>query len=103
MARDGSGNYNLPAGQPVSTGTTISSTVHNTLASDVASALTQSLSKDGQTTPTANLPMGGFKFTGVADGTASNHFATVGQLQSAAVSLAGSALIWRARRTLQHW
>lgn len=90
MARDGSGTYNLPAGQPVSTGTTISSTVHNTLASDVAAALTQSLSKDGQTTPTANLPMGGFKFTGVADGSASNQFATVGQLQSAAVSLAGS-------------
>jgi hypothetical protein len=90
MPRDGSGNFNLPAGQPVSTGTTISSTVHNALAADVAAGLTQSLSKDGQTTPTSNLPLGGFKFTGVADGTASNHFATVGQLQSAAVSLAGS-------------
>lgn len=32
----------------------------------MASALTQSLSKDGQTVPTANMPMGGFKFTGLA-------------------------------------
>lgn len=81
MARDGSGNYSLPSGQPVVTGTTISSTVHNTFASDVASALTASLAKDGQTTPTANLPMGGFKHTGVAEGTARNHYAAISQVQ----------------------
>ena len=90
MSRDGSGNYNLPAGQPVSTGTTISSTVHNALASDVASALTQSLSKDGQTTPTANLPMGSFKHTGVADGTARTHYGSLGQLQDGGIWTLGS-------------
>jgi hypothetical protein len=90
MARDGSGNYSLPAGQPVSTGTVISSTVFNTLAADLGAALTASLAKDGQTTPTANLSMGGFKHTGIADGTAATHYASLGQAQSRAASTAGS-------------
>jgi len=38
----------------------------------------------GWLTPTANLPMGGFKFTGAANGTAATDFATYGQLQSLA-------------------
>jgi hypothetical protein len=90
MPRDGSGTYNLPSGQPVVTSTPISSTVHNTLATDVASALTQSLSKDGQTTPTADLPMGGNKHTGVADATARSHYAAAGQVQDGVFTKAGS-------------
>lgn len=70
MPRNGSGTYTLPAGNPVVTGTTISSTWANTTLSDIATALTQSLSKDGQTTPTADLPMGGFSLTGLAAGAA---------------------------------
>lgn len=69
MARNGSGTYSLPAGNPVVTGTAISSTVQNNTMSDIATALTQSLSQDGQTPVTANLPMGGFKLTGLAAGT----------------------------------
>lgn len=38
----------------------------------------------GWSTPTANLPMGGFKFTGAANGVAATDFATYGQLQSLA-------------------
>jgi hypothetical protein len=34
--------------------------------SDIAAALTASIANDGQTVPVANLPMGGFKHTGVA-------------------------------------
>ena len=37
--------------------------------SDVATALTNSLAKNGETTPTANLPMGGYKLTGLGAGT----------------------------------
>lgn len=81
MARNGSGTYSLPAGQPVVTGTTISSTTFNTLTSDLANALTQSLASDGQTTPTANLPMGGYKHTGVANGSARTDYPSFGQLQ----------------------
>jgi len=65
MSRNGSGTYTLPAGNPVVTGTTISSTWANNTLSDIATALTQSLAKDGQTTPTANIPMGSFKLTGL--------------------------------------
>lgn len=84
MARNGSGTYVLPAGQPVVTGTSISSTTFNTLTSDLANALTQSLASDGQTTPTANLPMGGYKHTGVASGTARTDYAALGQVQDSA-------------------
>lgn len=69
MARNGSGTYTLVAGNPVVTGTTISSTTHNSTMSDIANALTTSLAKDGQTVPTANLPMGGYKLTGLGAAT----------------------------------
>lgn len=69
MSRNGSGIYVLPAGQPVVTGTTISSTTHNTLMSDLANALTTSIASDGQTAMSANLPMGGNKLTGLAAAT----------------------------------
>lgn len=70
MPRNGAGSFNLVAGNPVVTNTTISSTWANNTLSDIAGALTQSISKDGQTTPTANLPMGGFKMTNMAAGNA---------------------------------
>jgi len=47
MPRDGSGNYTLPAGNPVISGTTISSAVNNTTMSDLAVAMTDSLSRTG--------------------------------------------------------
>jgi len=69
VARNGAGTYNLPAGQPVVTGTVISSTTFNTLTSDIATALTASIANDGQTVPIANIPMGGFKLTGLGAAT----------------------------------
>ena len=82
MPRNGLGTYSLPAGQPVVSGTTISSSTFNTLTSDLATALTQSLCIDGQAVPTANLPMGGYKLTGLANGSASADSATYGQVTS---------------------
>lgn len=79
MARDGSGTYSLPQAAFVS-GTTIESAKVNSNFSDMASALTASLAKDGQTTPTANLPMGNFKHTGVADGSSRTDYASLGQV-----------------------
>lgn len=79
MSRNGSGIYSLPAGNPVVTGTTISSTWANNTLSDIATALTASIAKDGQTTPTANLPMGGFKHTGAADASALTDYLTAKQ------------------------
>ena len=95
MSRNGSGTYSLPSGNPVVTGTTISSTTHNNTLSDIATALTQSLAYDGQTTPIANLPMGGFKFTGLGAGSAAGHSVrweqSVGLVAAAGDLLYGSA------------
>ena len=82
MPRNGSGIYSLPAGNPVTSGTAISSTVQNNTTSDIATALTGSLASDGQTVPTANLPMGGFKHTNAADGSNLADYATVKQVQN---------------------
>lgn len=71
MAFNGSGTYTLPAGNPVVTGTTISSSWANTTLSDIASALTNCVTRDGQSPATANVPLGGFKLTGVGAPTAS--------------------------------
>ena len=63
MSRNGSGSYSLPAGNPVVTGTTISSTWANTTLNDIASALTGSVASDGQTPITGSLAMGGNNIT----------------------------------------
>lgn len=73
MAFNGSGTFSLVAGNPVVTGTTISSTWANNTLSDIANGLTTCVTKDGQTTPTANIPMGTFKFTGLGAGTAAGN------------------------------
>lgn len=90
MARNGSGTYVLPAGQPVVTGTTISSTVHNTLASDLANALTTSMATDGQSVVTANIPLAGYKLTGLAAATVAGDAIRFEQaLGTAGLTLAG--------------
>lgn len=57
-------------GQPVVTGTVISSTAFNALTADLATGLSTCILKDGTQTISANLPMAGFKFTGLAAGSA---------------------------------
>ena len=70
MARNGSGVYSLPATSsfnPAVTGQSATAADWNTTATDLASALTQSISQDGQTTVTANIPLAGFRLTGVGN------------------------------------
>ena len=83
MSRNGSGTYTLPAGNPVVTGTTISSTWSNNTLADIATALTGSLATDGQTTATGNLKMGANRITGLADAIASTDAATLSQVTTA--------------------
>lgn len=90
MARNGSGTYNLPQSAFVYD-TVIDETKVNSNFSDIADALTASISKDGQTTPTANLPMGGFKLTGLADGSAKADSAALGQIQGGTGIWCGTA------------
>jgi hypothetical protein len=69
MSRNGSGTYTLPAGNPVVTGTTISSTWANNTLTDLASAMTGSVAADGQTPITGALQMGGNKITNMGAAT----------------------------------
>lgn len=76
MSRNGSGTYSLPAGNPVVTGTTISSTWANTTLTDIANALTGSLASDGQTTASGNLNMGTYQVVNAGDPTTAQALAT---------------------------
>lgn len=78
---DGSGLFSAyTPGNPVVTGTTISSTAFNNTINDIcANGLSFALTKDGQQVPTGNIPMGGFKLTGLGTGTAATDAATVNQ------------------------
>ena len=87
MPRSGAGTYSLPSGNPVITGTTISSTVQNNTMNDIATALTQSIALDGQTTPTANLPLGNFKLINLGAGLIATDSANLGQVQAQAYAL----------------
>lgn len=80
MAFNGSGTYVLP-GAALADGQTISATEHNTLRNDMATALTTCVTRDGQSPATANLPMGGFKHTGLGSGTARTESVNLGQVQ----------------------
>jgi hypothetical protein len=81
-----SGTYTLPAGNPVVTGTTITSTWANTTFSDVATALTNSVPTDGSAPMVGALQMGNNKITGVTDGTASSDVATVNQISNPTIT-----------------
>ena len=83
MSRNGTGTYNLPAGNPVVTGTTISSTWANTTLTDIATALTNSVAADGQTPITGALigasgtvVFGGVGQTRIPSGTTAQRSAT---------------------------
>ena len=80
MPYNGSGTFTLPAGNPVVTGTTISSTINNNTNSDLANGLSNAVTRNGQSPPTTNLPMGNFKLTGLAAGTSTGDSARYDEL-----------------------
>lgn len=83
MSYNGSGTFSInTAGQPVVTGSTITSTAFNALTADLANGLSTALCKDGQSTPTANISLGGFKITNLAVGTLGTDSARLSQVQS---------------------
>lgn len=68
---------------------------HDTQDNDFRNGINETINKAGQNTPTANLPMGGFKHTGVANAAASSEYAAYGQVQ-AGVNVQSTALDWTA-------
>ena len=83
MSRNGSGTYNLPSGNPVVTGTTITSTWANTTLSDIANALTGSVATDGQSPMSGTLNMGSNQIINVADPSTAQAAATKAYVDTA--------------------
>jgi hypothetical protein len=82
MSRNGSGTYSLPAGNPVVTGTTISSTWANNTMNDLAAALTDSVAADGQTPMTGNLDLNTHKVVNLVAGSASGEAVEFAQFKT---------------------
>ena len=76
MSRNGSGVYTLPAGNPVVTGTTITSSWANSTMQNIADALTQSVASDGQTPMSGALNMATSKIINVGTPTLSTDAVT---------------------------
>lgn len=87
MSYNGSGTFVInTSGQPVVSGTVITTTAFNALTADLATGLTTALTKDGQTTPTGNIKLGTYKITDLGAGTAATDAVNVSQIQTNAVT-----------------
>lgn len=88
MSYNGSGTFLINStGQPVVAGTVISSSVFNALTTDIANGLSTAITKDGQTTVTANIPLNGYKVTNLGAATVATDAVQLGQVQSGAATL----------------
>lgn len=100
MSFNGSGTFNLyTPGNPVVTGTTISSTWANNTLSDIATGLSTCITKNGQTTVTADIPMAGFKFTGLGAGSANGNSLRYEQGMQALLTTTGDIIYASAANT----
>ena len=82
MPRNGSGVYTAPAASfPAVASTLIESAKYNDVVNDIATAVTASVAVDGQSTVTANIPLSGYKLTGVGAATARTDAATLATIQ----------------------
>ena len=79
---NGSGTFNISGvGLPYTSGTVISSSVANQLNTDLATGLSNCITKDGQQILTANIPFNNYKITGLGIGTAGTDSASVYNIQ----------------------
>lgn len=82
MSFNGSGVFVVnSAGQPVVANTLITSAAFNAFTADAATGLSTCITKDGQTTVTANIPFAGFKLTGIGAATARTDAASLASIQ----------------------
>lgn len=94
MPRDNTGVYSLPAGAIVNNGDQVLPSQHNPPLQDIASSLTNSLSRTGAGAMLADLDHGGFKATNLAPGTDSGDAVTVGQLATQGLPIGASVDFW---------
>lgn len=80
MSYNGAGVFLINStGNPVVTATTISISWANALTTDLGNGLTNCITRDGQSPATANIPLGGFKVTGVGLATATGDALSYGR------------------------
>jgi hypothetical protein len=84
VSRNGSGGYSLPSNtwNPAVSGVSATPADWQALINDVATAIQQSISADGQTPITGNLQMGGNRLTGLSAGVATGQSLRFEQLFS---------------------
>ena len=82
MPRDSNGNASTDPVYVATPGTTIRAVQHNTPIADIIQMLTGSLARNGTGGMLADLEMGGFKITGLANGTSAQDAVTKAQLDA---------------------
>jgi hypothetical protein len=90
MADDGSGNFSLPEAAFVAGTVALAGKVNNNL-SDIATALTARVTRNGTGSMSGNLAMGANRVTGLAAGTARTDAAQVAQVQDGGALWGGTA------------
>lgn len=93
MPLNGSGTYSAPASSwnPATFDTVIDQTDWAALLADLSTAMSTAMFKDGQATPTANIPMGGFKLTGLAAATTAGDAVRYEQVSALLSSMSAAA------------
>lgn len=77
-----SGTFSInSSGQPVVTGTVISSTVFNAFTADIGTGLSTCILKDGTQTITANVTMSNYTITNLGSGSARTDSINIGQIE----------------------
>lgn len=92
MPYNGSGTY-APSGAdfPVTTLTVIASAKYNNVVNDQSTAMSNAVTRDGQSPWTANMPGGGFKITNLAAGTLRSDSARPAEVQDGTYIWGGTA------------
>lgn len=88
MPFNGSGTFNLIYNwqNDAAQGLNISSSRMEAQEQDIAAGLSLCITKDGQQTPTASLPMGGFRLTNMGNATAQGNAVSVQDVQNSSVT-----------------
>jgi len=94
MPYNGAGNFVAlpPPDYPAVAGELIKAASFNAIITDLMTGLSNAITRDGQSPPTANLPMGGQRFTGAGDAVSPQDFLTKRQIGSTAAG-EGAALV----------
>lgn len=102
VARNGSGTYVRVHDwtTDAAAGVAITASRVDAEADDMATALSESIARDGQTTITANIPFASFKLTGLGSGTARTDAANFGQVTDVSSRAAACRLTYTNATTL---